>query len=153
MSQFSTDIRHVKGSDNTVANTLSRLETINAPSSIDYEQLSHVQLKDNELLSYINSNTTSLRLEHREMSTTNTKIYCDISTGIPRPYLTENFRQKVFDNLHGLSHPSIRATVNSIRKRFVWPNINKDCVNWSRSCIQCQKSKIQRYTVSTIGKF
>lgn len=111
------------------------------------------QYTDNELLSYINSNTISLRLEHTKMPTINTKVYCDNSNGVARPYSTIDFRRKVFNNLHGLSHPSIRATVNLVRKRFVWRNINKDCIKWSRSCIPCQKSKIHRHTVRPLDNF
>ena len=78
--------------------------------------------------------------------TSNSTIVCDVSTGVPRPYVPEKFRQAVFESLHSLSHPSIRATQWLITARFVWPHINSDIRKWTKSCLQCQKSKILRHT-------
>ena len=66
-----------------------------------------------------------------------------MSTGVPRPYVPQQFRKTVFDSLHTLSHPSIRATQRLITSRYVWPNINQDVRKWAKCCLQCQKSKIQ----------
>lgn len=35
---------------------------------------------------------------------------CDTSTRTPRPLVTEKLRHVVFDYLHGIAHPDIRAT-------------------------------------------
>ena len=43
-----------------------------------------------------------------------------VSIGHARPYITAKFRRKVFTNLHGLGHPSHRATKPLINTRFVW---------------------------------
>lgn len=40
-----------------------------------------------------------------------------------------------------------------VSDRFVWPDINKNCNNWSRNCIICQRVKVTRHTRSLIGKF
>ena len=81
------------------------------------------------------------------------KIICDMSTGIPRPIVPSSYRRQVFDSLHSLSHPGIRATQRLITSRFVWPNINSDVRKWARSCIQCQRSKIHRHTVTPPSTF
>ncbi|BHF70473.1 hypothetical protein SprV_0301352400 [Sparganum proliferum] len=62
-------------------------------------------------------------------------------------------RRQVFDILHGLSHPGVRATVKLITDRFVWPNINRDVRRWTRSCLPCQRAKIHRHTVTSPGTF
>jgi len=51
ISQFTTDIRHIKGEDNQVADTLSRLEAIhcNNGSSISFEDIAVAQCDDPEL--------------------------------------------------------------------------------------------------------
>ncbi len=41
-------------------------------------------------------------------------LVCNTKTGDPRPILPLNFREKVFNLLHNLSHPGIRATNNLI---------------------------------------
>jgi len=47
-----------------------------------------------------------------------------ISTGSPRPFVPHASRRMVFDTLHGLSHPGIKATSQTITARYVWPNIH-----------------------------
>ena len=76
-----------------------------------------------------------------------------MSTGVPRPYVPCKFRRNVFDSLHSLGHPSIRATQKLITERYVWPDINKDVRQWARLCLKCQKAKVHRHTVTPRGTF
>ena len=85
--------------------------------------------------------------------TTDIMLLCDISTGTPRPYVPPKFRRIIFDSLHSLSHPGIRATQKLITARYVWPNINSDVRKWARSCLQCQRCKVHRHTVSPMSTF
>ncbi|CAK1597613.1 unnamed protein product [Parnassius mnemosyne] len=82
-----------------------------------------------------------------------TKIFCDISGPRHRPFITPASRKMVFDNIHGLSHPSARATIKLVTERYVWPGIRKDCRNWARSCISCQRSKVSRHVHAPIQDF
>ena len=66
-----------------------------------------------------------------------------ISTGIPRPLVPGSLQKPLFLQLHGLSHPGVRASRRLNSKHFVWKNISKDVGLWANSCISCQKSKIQ----------
>ena len=59
----------------------------------------------------------------------------------------------IFDHLHGLSHPGIRATQRLIASKYVWPNMNKDVRHWTRTCLACQRAKVQVHTRSPIGQF
>ncbi len=80
-------------------------------------------------------------------------ILCDTSTGVTRPLVPKDFRRVVFESLHDLSHPSIRATQRLLTARFVWPGIKADSLKLTRTCLQCQKSKVQRYTVTPLSTF
>ena len=51
-----------------------------------------------------------------------------------RPYVTEKFRRKILNSLHGLGHTSHRATKPLINSRFVWHKMNTDIANWCRYC-------------------
>ncbi|GFX42965.1 integrase catalytic domain-containing protein [Trichonephila clavipes] len=81
------------------------------------------------------------------------EIFCDVSRKKVRPCVLEELRFEVFRSLHNLSHPGIRATKRLIQNRFVWPSMLKDIAKWTRCCIPCQRSKIQRHTVSLIQPF
>ena len=142
ISQFTTEIIHLAGSENIVADALSRLNAISMPTSISYEELQKAQEEDAELPDIANGSTSlKLQIVHFE----NSKIYCDISSGIVRPYIPRNLRFNVFSSIHNLSHPSGRATQQEIRQKYVWPNMKKDVILWARSCLQCQRAKIHRH--------
>ena len=80
-------------------------------------------------------------------------ILCDTSTGPPRPLVPRTWRRPVFDSLHGLSHLGIRATRQLLASRYVWPEMNSDVRRLTRNCIQCQRSKVQRHTVTPLSSF
>ncbi|GFV27830.1 retrovirus-related Pol polyprotein from transposon opus [Trichonephila clavipes] len=61
ISQFSTDVRHINGTHNAVADALSRIEVNQISNSfLDFEALSKAQLEDNELQSFQNDEKSSL---------------------------------------------------------------------------------------------
>ena len=97
---------------------------------------------------------SSLQLEKVPLALSDgVSITCDMSTGVQRPYVPESFRRAIFDSLHSLSHPGIRATQRLVTSRFVWPSINTDVRKWARSCLQCQRAKIHRHTTAPLATF
>ncbi|KAL1446423.1 hypothetical protein WDU94_000016 [Cyamophila willieti] len=151
ISQFSTDIRFVPGSQNVVADALSRVEAISA--TLDYKALAASQQEDDELQTALNSNDTGMQLKLIHMPEYNVSVFCDISTATVRPFITKAFRQNAFNSVHNLSHPGGNATVKLATQRFVWPSITKDCRTWSRSCMGCQRAKITRHVHAPLGEF
>ncbi|CAI9714857.1 Hypothetical predicted protein [Octopus vulgaris] len=107
--------------------------------------MSKDQVADKEFSLYKNSNSTSLKFKMLPIHSCNSHIWCDISTGFSRPFVPEKHRKNVFSSLHNLSHPGIEASLKLISSRFVWPGMNKDVRSWVKSCMQCQKSKVQRH--------
>ncbi|GBM86280.1 Transposon Tf2-8 polyprotein [Araneus ventricosus] len=152
ISQFSTDIRHVTGSKNVVADTLSRISDVHLPK-VDFSAMANAQASDEELHGLLSKNELSLLLKPLSTDPTSSKLYCDIRNDIVRPYVPASFRKTVFQSLHNLSHPGIRATKSLIGQRFVWPSMQKDISNWTRSCLDCQRSKVIRHTSSPLQSF
>ena len=77
ISQFSTDIRHISGSENLIADTLSRVNEIEIHGFLDYSALAAAQIGDEELSSL----KTSSNLVFKEMQITpEIQLTCDIST-------------------------------------------------------------------------
>lgn len=150
IAEFSTDIQHIKGTDNVVADTLSRIEAVSAP--LDYKLLVESQEEDDEL-KRITQENSSLCIERVPIPGSSLTVFCDMSTGKARPFITSPFRRSVFDQLHNLSHPGANASLKLISDRFVWPSMNKDCRNWARACNDCQRSKISRHVHASLGNF
>ncbi|KAH8413882.1 hypothetical protein KR222_003403, partial [Zaprionus bogoriensis] len=79
ISQFSTEIVHVKGADNVVADAFSRLCTIDMPVAINLSLIEQAQAVDSEL-SELLKGSTSLKLQKVRYDE-DVSLYCDISTG------------------------------------------------------------------------
>ncbi|GBN83606.1 Transposon Tf2-6 polyprotein [Araneus ventricosus] len=151
IAQFTVDIKHISGKDSVVADALSRIESIST-SPMAYEDIARSQ-QDDEELDLLLKQPTSLSLQKLQVPNTDVMLYCDISTQVIRPYIPKTHRYQVFRNLHDLAHPGVRATVRPICSRFVWPKMKQYIVNFTRSCIACQKSKIFRHVHSPLAEF
>lgn len=147
IGQFTTDIAHVSGEDNIVADTLSRVESVAV--AVTPVELAQAQTED-EQLSQVRR---KLRLRRLQLHDSNVSLYCDVSSGIIKPYVSPDLRKRVFESLHSLAHPGQRGSVKLVLQRYVWPNLSKDCSDWVKSCIACQKNKVIRHTVSPIAEF
>ena len=154
ISQFTTNITHVSGQENPVADALSRITTnaVTVPPPIDFTEIAEAQKEDPELKQLTDSNS-SLSLTSVPVLTADITMICDVSTGTPCPYIPLKFQRTIFNSLHSLSHPEIRATQRLVTARYVWPKISQDVRRWTRSCLQCQHSKVQRLTVSPLSTF
>ncbi len=82
----------------------------------------------------------SLRVS--EISLQGAPILVDTSSGVFRPIVPEVFRRPIFDAVHSLAHPGIRATKRLISSRFVWPGLASQVAAWCRDCQSCQRGKV-----------
>lgn len=153
ISQFTTD---VTGPNNPAADALSRLDvqTISQlPGSVDFTAMATAQQSDKELHGLRLATNTGLKFLELALEGTDIKLVCDVSTGRHRPYVPPAFRRQVFDILHSLSHPGIRATQHLLTTNYVWPRINTDVRTWTRQCVQCQRNKVHRHTAAPFSTF
>ncbi|XP_060809959.1 uncharacterized protein K02A2.6-like [Amyelois transitella] len=147
-SQFTTDVRHISGKDNVVADTLSRICELHIP--VDLEVMAKLQATDPELSEHLQG-IASLRLQKMNVPGSRIELYCEVSTPAPRPFVPKALRRQVFDCLHSLSHPGANATAKLVAQRFVWPLMRKNCREWTKACLACQRSKVNRHVASPIG--
>lgn len=145
ISQFTTDIRFISGTDNVVADTFSRIAEISFSKFNNYQSLADDQQSNDELKKLMEDGT-GLEIKPMYFALSDKPLYCDVSTGVVRPYITAPFRREIFDSIHNLSHPGVKATQKLVSSKFVWKSINKDCASWCKTCVSCQKSKVFRHT-------
>ncbi|BHF65763.1 hypothetical protein SprV_0200877600 [Sparganum proliferum] len=120
--------------------------------AIDFTLMAEARRLGDELSQHRHEDS-SLHLQDVPLPTGAGTITCDLSTGHERPFVPATLRRQVFNVLHNLSHPGVRATVKLITDRFVWPNINRDVRRWTRSCLPCQRAKTHRHTITPPGTF
>ncbi|GFW94236.1 transposon Tf2-11 polyprotein [Trichonephila clavipes] len=136
ISQYSTDIRHVQGFENTVADALSRIEidSITKSPILNFKEFALAQKNDPDLQKFLQTDGSSLKLELKPYQTPDCDLLCDISTGAPRPFVPVSFRRALFNHLHNLSHPGIAASKKLICSRYVWPGMKCQIKKWVRCC-------------------
>ena len=155
ISQFITEIHHIHRHSNPVADAHSCIELniVTSPSQlpvIDFKELAAAQQLNSKLQELTQGNS-SLSLKPVPATTMDVTLLCDVSLGTPRQYVPFKFSKAIFDLLHSLLHPGIRATQKLLTARFIWPNINSDDRKRAQSCLQCQHSKLHQHTVSPIS--
>jgi hypothetical protein len=100
-----TDIRHIPGTENIVADVLS-LPSLAAfrrqPKNLEYARIAANQRTCQETLKAASS--TSLQLHQVDMQGQQVTCGCDISTGQPRPLIPLPDRMDVFRALYEPAH-------------------------------------------------
>ena len=121
--------------------------------TVDDTSLAQAQSSDQELIQLRNSPSpgTSLQWSCRQF-TPSLYLHGDVSTGTFRPYVPASHHKAVLDQLHGLSHPGVRASVRLLASSFFWPGLQKDVRHYARTCTGCQQA-VHRHTHTASGSF
>ncbi|RWS00893.1 pol polyprotein-like protein, partial [Dinothrombium tinctorium] len=151
ISEFTTDIRYIKGVDNCIADALSRSE-ISSLELTNFSELAKAQKEDKEFQQFKNSKT-NCKFKLVTVPGSTVELFCDVSSANVRPYLPDQYRKLAFNQLHKLSHPGVTGTQKLVTSRYIWPAMKKDIKDWTQECIQCQRSKINRHIKSQIENF
>jgi cleavage and polyadenylation specificity factor subunit 1 len=152
ISEFTTDIKHVAGKDNPVADALSRATVSQLMEGVNFEEMAREQQNNNDIWTYRTA-VTGLKLEDVPVGNSDLKLLCDTSTGQLRPVVPLNMRRTVYDTVHGLSHPSVRSTVKMVNSRFTWHGLSKQVREWARTCTACQRNKVHKHTRAAPATF
>ena len=100
VSQYTTDIRYIKGTDNAPADALSR-SVAAVSSSLDYTAVAADQSGDAELEKLLHN--PALQMKQVTLPGTTVTLYTDVSTSNVRPYLPQRHSYQAFSQLHNLS--------------------------------------------------
>ena len=125
IAEFNCSLRHLPGKLNPVADALSRAPMDSVHLGLEYNHLAREQQRDPEMPA-CRTSITSLRWKDVPVDEEGNTILCDISTGRPHPWIPTSLRRHVFSLVHGLSHPSRRATARLLKQKFVWHGISRD---------------------------
>lgn len=141
ISEFTTDIRHIEGKSNLVADCLSQVQVATVHLGMDYVEMAAHQLADSGVQA-LRMTGSSLQLE--DVAFHGANLLCDVSMGKPRPLVLAVWRRRVFDAVHSLSHPGAKASVKLVSAKFVWPGLRKDVRAWASTCMACQHAEASR---------
>jgi cleavage and polyadenylation specificity factor subunit 1 len=157
VAEFTSDIRHLKGTDNVVADALSRppasppavqVAAVAPPPSLPFTPASLAAAQAS--CADVAALTRSESLDVRHVVWDSSSVLCDFSSGVKRPLVPTALRRSVFDSVHSLAHPGARATRRLISSRYVWRGLASDIRLWCRDCQACQRAKITQQPPSPI---
>ena len=135
---FTTDIRHIKGSENVVADALTRQQdnehAKDEPPDDDVDALGLFAIFSNALLDRMPS-ALDADIELRDilngkyksvkLQKTGSQYYDDSG----RLYIPQSMRKDVFHQFHDVAHPGIRASKRHLVRKYLWPRIDKEVIS------------------------
>ena len=148
IAEFCTDIRHVAGMDNVVADSLSRIAAVSIDAKFNYTELAEAQ---NQNENKLKEELPNLTLKWKKIQ--GIDLLCDVGPGGTRLIVPEELRYTVFCLVHNVHHPGVRASVRETTSKFVWKGIAKDITTWARQCHKCATAKIQSHVKSPFQRF
>lgn len=104
ISEISTDVGHVKGTEYVVEDTLSRPNVAEITGG-NAQPLSPTALAEAQ---HVDSELHRLCLNDINITGLDKPLICNISAGSPRPFAPFSFRRQLYDFLDELSHTGIR---------------------------------------------
>ena len=136
--RFMPDIKYVKGTDNVVADALSRridLATIHVSSLLSsslMQEIAELSAADPTVLKLLEQNTLVMK---------DSLPYTPMSDKI---YVPETLRDKVIRECHCTpfaGHFGAKKTHELVCRNFWWPAMSSTIRHFCRSCESCQKNK------------
>jgi hypothetical protein len=90
--------------------SLSQSAVAALSAGVDFAALAGAQAENPEEMAACRTAITGLRLADIPFGQNKVTLLCDVSGLRPQPLVPIPFRRQIFDALHNLSHPAIRAT-------------------------------------------
>ena len=156
VAQLTADVRYIFDENNVVTDCLSRPSDLNAlcheVQAVDFVAMSRAQQIHDSIVTLLR-NDHSLKILRESVPGCDQPLLGDFSQGVFRPLVPVGFRKTIFDTLHALSHPGVRASQKLVDQRFVWFGMRSDIRTFVQTCIKCQKAKVIRHNQAPLHPF
>ncbi|KAG0420508.1 Transposon Tf2-6 polyprotein [Dictyocoela roeselum] len=133
LQEFNYEIKHIEGSNNVVADTLSRLNFIENNEEyfkFNWEDIKRHQKQDKDLLKLV---------EEKKLSKRDNELITDDRMRIVLP---QRFKQEFIVNIHNqLLHPGIKKTYLTLKNFFTCKDFKKTIAKMINGCEICMRNK------------
>ena len=159
ISELTTDIRHVKGKENVVADYMSRLLYEDGIAAIaamaepraEPDQRAKMIHEHQEKDRIIEQRSAKWRLKQKGLDKDGRivdirtfhgyPLACDIASARDRPLIPESASETICNDMHSTTHPGVKTTTKLVKHYFVVPNVAKKARRTVDECEACQKTK------------
>jgi cleavage and polyadenylation specificity factor subunit 1 len=153
ITEFTTDIRHVSGSTNVVADALSRICALSSTEEFS-RKLAIEQEKDSSIGPLFRERPADCPFTVKTMyGSPLIGIMPTDSQSNFRPIVPPSLQQEVIKAYHDLAHAGIKATQKLVKDNFLWSGMSTDITEFVRNCSACQQSKVYRKNKSPLQAF
>ena len=181
IAEFTSDVRHLPGAENTVADFLSRPSRTGEQQGQDERQpagedtVSTLQLEATaastdslidmglDLDAVATAQRTDLEVLSLETNSSfptfayrlpsGNLLACTRREGWLQVLLPHSFRVPLIKMLHYISHPGVKATQNLVRRQAWWPKLGSDVSAFVLNCQSCLRSKVVRHVRAPLQPF
>ena len=100
IGQYTTCIQYVSGTENVVADPLSRIDEIRLPTEFSLIELAEQQETDEDLKEFRSTPDFNSRFKRFVFGSDRVSLYCESSSDDLRPFIPKFLRQKIFELFH-----------------------------------------------------
>jgi hypothetical protein len=151
LRQFDFEIKHIKGKENRVVDSLSRsMKLIHLVVAITCETYVRERVKSaQETNAFFNTVKSHLEQEPTRMKHEGYQLLNDgLLTYKGRLYIPkcDELKRSMMDELHKIpytGHPGYQKMITSPRKLFYCPGLKKDIADYLAKCLECQQVKAE----------
>ena len=128
LAEFQFEIKHVSGSQNVVADTLSR--EVHA-IKIAWDSVAEAQRFDSEVQSLLRKDSN--------VFIRNGEVVKRMPGGATRLVLPQAFRLEALKDAHSNTHLGFKKTVHRLKANYWWPGMGRDVQKFLGTCAECVK--------------
>ena len=170
--EYFPELRYIKGSNNQVADFLSRpvttqkVHTVSVIQSQDplpcsENRISTQLIKDLQDIEQPNAND----IKNKNIVITQRQCLTDEGTEVSiigvicqendsfRPFVPKQLRAIVFQIFHKPIHSGSEKTIELVARHYYWPSMVEDITHWASHCPKCQRNKITRHNRQRLSNF
>jgi hypothetical protein len=151
LSEYDFDIKHIKGKENKVVDSLSRRVHLMHAIAISVHQLDlkriildglitdqhYLQVKENLQQGDVQQKIKEYEIKEEGSLMHKNRIY------VPSSRELRNLVLKKMHDVRYVGHLDYQKIITAVISQFFWSGMKKDIVDYITRCIECQKMKVE----------
>jgi hypothetical protein len=157
ISEFTTDVRHLAGATNVVADAFSRLGSTEVVAAVREDsieiRLAEAQARCMDCKRWSEPGTRPLGCPFTAEKCEGVNLLGLKEKECFRVLVPPDMRREIVQQIHELAHCGKKPTTRIIKAAYIWPNMTADIHTWVAACLACQRAKISKHNRARMERF